>query len=356
MKVENPSNLKEIHFQLTYNCNLKCEMCGQRGKKGYFKKSNKIYKKFKNQGCEISDWLNVIDEVKKYNPRVFLWGGEPLLSPYFSKVCKKLKEEDLEVLLITNGVLLENFSEFIVDQSVDKLYISINGTRKIHNKISGVEVFKKIKNGIKSLKKIKNQKNSKLPVIETNFVILPKNYKNIPKFLNFAEEIGFESVRLSLPWFTNSSKGNKYYEIMNKEFDCDATSWSSWVVEKWDIDFGKLKDIVKNAMNKKYSFDLNLVPLNKIDQIDEWYRRIDETFGIDSCYVPNNMISIFANGDVGFCSDFPDYIIGNIKRQSFEEIWNSKKAKKFRGYLNNKLLPICNRCCSLMSEYNLEKN
>lgn len=33
-----------------------------------------------------------------------LWGGEPLLSPYFSEITKYLADNEFELGLITNGV------------------------------------------------------------------------------------------------------------------------------------------------------------------------------------------------------------------------------------------------------------
>ena len=55
------------------------------------------------------------------------------------------------------------------------------------------------------------------------------------------------------------------------------------------------------------------------------------------------------NGDVVTCRDYSDFITGNIEENSITEIWNNEKYQKFRNVLKDeKLLPICSRCCGLM--------
>ena len=55
------------------------------------------------------------------------------------------------------------------------------------------------------------------------------------------------------------------------------------------------------------------------------------------------------NGDVVTCRDYSDYVTGNIEENSITEIWNNEKYQNFRNVLKDeKLLPICSRCCGLM--------
>jgi radical SAM protein with 4Fe4S-binding SPASM domain len=51
------------------------------------------------------------------------------------------------------------------------------------------------------------------------------------------------------------------------------------------------------------------------------------------------------DGDVCFCGDFPDYVIGNVKSESFTSVWKGEKARLFREKLAREPLPICARCC-----------
>jgi len=51
------------------------------------------------------------------------------------------------------------------------------------------------------------------------------------------------------------------------------------------------------------------------------------------------------DGEVVFCGDFPDYSLGNVRRESFREIWTGERANRFRAKLAREPLPICARCC-----------
>ena len=85
--------IKQVHFQLTRNCNLRCSFCGQWGKKGFFADSS-------GEEMSLDDWNRIMGELEEYrdktgiSPVITLWGGEPLVSPYFDKIAKKLKEKN----------------------------------------------------------------------------------------------------------------------------------------------------------------------------------------------------------------------------------------------------------------------
>jgi MoaA/NifB/PqqE/SkfB family radical SAM enzyme len=50
------------------------------------------------------------------------------------------------------------------------------------------------------------------------------------------------------------------------------------------------------------------------------------------------------NGDVNFCADIGDYIIGNITEKSLREIWFGEKAARFRKKILEERFSICRRC------------
>ena len=53
------------------------------------------------------------------------------------------------------------------------------------------------------------------------------------------------------------------------------------------------------------------------------------------------------NGDVTFCADYNEYVLGNIKEQSFTEIFNGERANRFREEILNcdgHIVPGCVRC------------
>jgi MoaA/NifB/PqqE/SkfB family radical SAM enzyme len=89
----------------------------------------------------------------------------------------------------------------------------------------------------------------------------------------------------------------------------------------------------------------SFVPDVAPDRIPEYFRDFSQTFGHMMCPVAWYFAQVEPDGEVCFCGDFPDYFIGNVRRQSFREIWTGEKARKFREKLAREPLPICARCC-----------
>ena len=118
--------LELVHFQLTRNCNLRCSFCGQWGRKGFFSNAGGI-------DMGLDEWKRVVDSLVEYRkttgikPSVMLWGGEPLISPYFSEITKYLADNEFELGLITNGVFIDKFQEILkyfsyVSSQISKMY------------------------------------------------------------------------------------------------------------------------------------------------------------------------------------------------------------------------------------------
>ena len=81
------------------------------------------------------------------------------------------------------------------------------------------------------------------------------------------------------------------------------------------------------------------------EKVPEYFTDFGQTFGHDRCPVAWYFAQVEPDGEVCFCGDFPDYFIGNVRRQSFREIWTGPKAWRFREKLAKEPLPICARCC-----------
>lgn len=66
------------------------------------------------------------------------------------------------------------------------------------------------------------------------------------------------------------------------------------------------------------------------------------------CTQPFNRIEIYENGDVyNCCPPFVNnYVIGNIFKSSFDEIWNGEKVKKLREKILNGDFSLCSDICN----------
>ena len=70
----------QISLRITNACNHRCAVCGQYGKQGYMKTTDRKYL-LKTLPVEI--YKDLVDQVADYKPIFYITGGEPFLYPAF---------------------------------------------------------------------------------------------------------------------------------------------------------------------------------------------------------------------------------------------------------------------------------
>lgn len=350
-----------IHMMPTHACNLRCKSCGQFGSTGFYTNSSppsservltkEVFKSF-------------IDQVARFRPTIFLTGGEPFLHKDIAELIRHIKAKGLILWIVSNGTQFERFAEDIVDAGVDVLYISIDGPDEKHDEIRGMNgCFKKIKTGIEKIKKIKANRSKARPILCQIFTISNHSFKNLDILPEITEGLGLDMLVIKHSYFTLSKVGRQYEKIMDMHFNCKADSWKGWVRDDFDMDLNYIQLSLARIQERKNHFLLSFFPDVKIEDIPDYYSNNPGMFypvrtngaiskGTFSkrakrCIAPWTHLMIYPNGNAMFCNDNPDYILGNINRDSFTQIWNNEQARRFRRYIKDNTLPICSRCCGL---------
>jgi len=117
-----------VSIDVTYKCNLNCRHC-------YFKRQ-----KYKDE-ISLEKWIEIIEKLKKeHNILLCNWaGGEPLLRKDVVKKCKNYFDFNW---ITTNAIIeLPKWRDCI-------FFVSIDGTKKYHEKIRGVGAYEKSKNNV----------------------------------------------------------------------------------------------------------------------------------------------------------------------------------------------------------------
>lgn len=110
-----------ILFPVTYQCNLDCVYCNEKGK----------------ELVDIEKGTELISKSKE--EWVYITGGEPLLVPNIELVCDRLRKAGKKVGLTTNGTI-HNFNIF---SHVDRVGISLDGDEETTDKNRGIGTYKK---------------------------------------------------------------------------------------------------------------------------------------------------------------------------------------------------------------------
>jgi len=169
------------------SCMYYCGFCGRNQTEKYpsnsIENGNKIFNK-------------VLSELDPKNSAISISGGlEPLTNPGIGDIIEFASNHGLRVPLITNGhSLTENFVKKNPKiMKLDSLRVSLYGIdEESYEFITTVKKsYKMVKRNCINFLKKRNEENSKIK-FGLNYILLKENYKNLPKLIDFIDEVNNE--------------------------------------------------------------------------------------------------------------------------------------------------------------------
>ncbi|MCK4916603.1 MAG: radical SAM protein [Candidatus Omnitrophica bacterium] len=118
-----------LNWAITYRCNQDCLYCN--------------LKSFPQKELSTIEILSALDRLKTLKiSTLFFTGGEPLIREDIEEIIYHAKKINHCVYLNTNGSITPSLSSEIF--SVDKIFLSYEGSENIHDSIRGVGSYKKL--------------------------------------------------------------------------------------------------------------------------------------------------------------------------------------------------------------------
>ncbi len=235
-----------------------------------------------------------VDEAGDTLIYIILWSwGEPLLNADFPRMAEYAAQNNIMTVSSTNlNQLNANQARDLVTSGLDALIIAVDGTtQESYEKYRRGGNFEHVIDNIKLLVAEKERMGSKKPFLNLRMVVSRENEHEVDAFRQLGRKLKVDMI--SFKAFSTRQAG---YE--NPETDrCFA------------------------PLNQKY----------------RWYQYRDN-FKTDRrkqkywCRFPWTKPTLFADGTIIFCEfDFRyEHPLGNIKRESFDEIWFGEKAHELR--------------------------
>lgn len=319
-----------IVWDITYRCNLDCKYC-------LFAK-NKLHT-FQDE-LPLDKILKFVEQVSKYKPSFYFTGGEPLLRNDLEKIINKIHFLKMRVGLNTNTTLATEKRLLSLDKAgLDYIIISLDMNEIATDSIRGAGVYGKAVGAIKMIKDL----NLKMKVI-VNCVLSESNYQHLDAFLDSADSLGIDALKISYIYFNTKEEAQKHYEecanrlsekIIPDYFEKELPGCGVDISEKIESVMSKIK-----KMKTPVSFNPNL----SRSEIINWFNSSKKLNR--KCLYTFNVVRISPNGDVYPCH-FINKPIGNILSDDLLIIYNNKFYKKLRSELKKTLLPGCVRCNKL---------
>lgn len=254
------------------------------------------HSKLKKMGTmDIKLYKKIIDNCKKLNIKVITLSffGEPFLDKELIEKIRYAKEKGMQVAFYSNASLLnEEWANKIVNSGLDSITISFDGySKETYEKIRKKLKFDIVKKNILNLIETREKMKKANPKINLVLVELEENKKEIKKF---------------------------YKEWGKKVDSINIINMRNWA-----------NDIKKEGTKESFHFNKKMkrkpCALIWMKMVVDW------------------------NGDVVLCCDDWNHstVLGNLKKQTIEEIWKGDKLKKIReAHMKGEFwkVPLCSGC------------
>jgi radical SAM protein with 4Fe4S-binding SPASM domain len=313
----------------------------------WFHGENGIGDRYQNSEMSTEEILELINQLATYRPHIYFGGGEPFIREDFLTIMAHVKSFALPISFTTNGTLLNQKKiQKIVELGVDSISFSIDGPEEVHDKLRGQGNFGKVVSSIQHLLEYKKSGNTKKPSITVNITINPLVVGRLKETINSIRKRtgdGVDFFRIHHLWFITPKELEVHKTAIYETLKRSAHGAGAHCIPL-------TKHIDLNTLSTELS---QLKDLEKIisfpnlhdKEIQEYYSEIYHLR--KRCMAPFRSVLVKPNGDLRFCPDewIDDYVLGNIQNDSFVNIWNNEKAKRFRSVIFwKKSFPGCKRC------------
>jgi radical SAM protein with 4Fe4S-binding SPASM domain len=285
-----------VSFEPTTSCNLRCPECPS-GLRAFTRPTGMLENDF---------FRKTIDDIhKELLYLIFYFQGEPYLNPDFLDMVSYASKKGIYTATSTNAHYLNDAAaKKTVESGLDRLIISIDGTTQdVYQQYRVGGTLEKVMEGARNIVKWKKELKSKTPFVFFQFLVVKPNEHQIEDIRALAKSIGVDEVRFKTAQIYDYEQGNA------------------------------------------------LIP--SIDKYSRYKKQADGTYTIKSglnnhCWKLWHANVITWDGLVVPCCFDKDAMhrLGNLKMQSFKEIWNNANYKQFRKELmtSRKNIDICANC------------
>jgi len=296
-----------VTLELTNACNLRCKHCY--GNAGEYLENELEYEEIKKILKDLHDAGTM---------EIELSGGEPLLRHDFIKILEAAQFFDFGIKIISNGTLInKKIAKDLSNFAIDHVQLSLEGLNESHEYLRGNGTFGSTITAINALRD--EGMNVALRTTATK-----KSLDDVNGIVELAVELG--AYKFGVVRFFPAGRGMSYKdELMLNAND---------MLHLHEI----IKDIYRNYADK---IDITADPCGFFSQeISDKFKRESTTM----CPCGKTWCLIRPNGIVSPCEIMTIYA-GNVRKQNFQEIWESSPAfKLFREFRPEFLKGTCNSC------------
>lgn len=303
---EHPA-ISDIQFELSSRCNERCIHCyipNEKKNKGFDMPTPKV--------------KSILDEFAEMGGiHVTLSGGEAFLHKDLMEIAQYCRKKDLKISILSNLISLkEEQVSILKDINVSLIQVSLYSMDpEVHDFITTVKgSFLKTKSAIEKLVA------ANIPV-QISCPIMKANRKGYDKVLNYARSLKIKAQA-------------DYIMMARSDLDTENLANRLSLEETEEL----LRDLIKHDISYREN------TLEQLPVTDQIKFNLERYLKQPVCGVGYNKCCITANGDVFPCAGWQGYVLGNVYKQTLQDIWdNSIKVKELRN-ITQASFPQCVEC------------
>jgi len=307
-------------IDLSNSCNHNCSWCTYGNTR-------------KNELMPDEVFFPLLDELAGLGIKAILLngGGEPSTHPAFKEMLYKIKEKGMEIGIISNGGLLDDELRRAIIDTTLYIRISLDAAKKeTHNKIHDPKNPEKdnldtILDNIKKLVHLRNEKKKNIE-IGVGFLVSRDNYGEILEAARTVKETGADYIQIR--------PAIDYKDVIPKK-QCTNVGAMQQFPESILFEIRKQTEEARKLEDESFRVIALLYRFSEI---------VDRGRDYDKCYAHCVAGTIGADCKVYLCCQHklnPAFCIGDLRENTFSEIWNSKKRQDIINSVNVKHCPPC---------------
>jgi MoaA/NifB/PqqE/SkfB family radical SAM enzyme len=163
-----------ITLHLTERCNSRCVSCD--------------YWRHGREDLTLESVSRLLPSLRELGTRaVLISGGEPLLHPQWAQIAQLLREQGLQLWLLTSGLSLAKHAARAAEL-FQSITVSLDGTdRQMYAAIRGLDAFDKVCAGIRAARHAG-------ALLSVRVTVQRSNYSALPAFVTLARELDAQQV------------------------------------------------------------------------------------------------------------------------------------------------------------------
>lgn len=308
-----------VYLSLSNVCNANCVFCDVRTNT--------------EKRCNI-DVIKTIDELSNLGTQYihFTGGGEPFVNDDIFKYLDYCTKKGIKIILISNGLNIdEKKIKLMSDYNIKAIFFSIDSHQsEIHDSLRRVNgLWDKVTTNINLIKKyMPNVK------IVLNHVLNKTNIDNFEEFIKMKNQFDFDYIN----------------PIVIKDYD--ELFFTEKQINNYNNKLDHYYNLARTLGLEFLSDNINFFN-KKVSSLGDRFNNIDL-----KCLYPS--FCAFIDAPTGFvypcdCSIHRDrkiYKIGELKNQSFKEVWEGKLRNELKRRLLNSELDCKTKCDEANCQFN----